>query len=817
MSVAEAELPTNHQAEWAERTVTPGRRPGLSAAERKRQQRARDRGTLLFERPDWRLFLDAATLPQKAGCQPGNLRAIALREVVDNALDAGADDVTLTSDGDGSYTIADDGPGLDPGDVPRLFAVNRPLLSSKRRRLPLRGMLGNGLRVVMGAVAASDGTIVVETRGSCLTLAVDAATGQTLVLDDVPEPLVPGLTVRLTFGPLLPSGFYGSHADSVLARTAIALANHGKPYTGPSSPWWYSPRDLHFLMAQVSPADTTVARLCLELGFKLADDRLARTLSREDAAAILERLREGTKPVQPERLGPLGPGVYDGRCYAKAAGFTNERGAAIPFVAEAWAECSPSERRGDGSADVDLFLNRTPSLATILGAAQPAALLLRGCGLFRQVRAATGHYTITVSIISPHIDLATDGKEPALAPFGAAIAEVVRRACSAAHHQMDRPAREMSIKAAAWLVMADAYALASGGGQYPANARQIMYAARPRILELTGRSKLDDKYFTQTLLPDYIEEHPEQTAAWDVVFDARGHFIEPHTGRQVSLGTIEVRDYLGERVRPEDDAVAIDPGLMRPTSGPEHRFSAVLFVEKEGFGPLLEKARIAERFDLAIMSSKGMSTTAARLLLDRLAPRVDQVLVMHDFDVSGFSIFGTLGADGRRYQFRNEVPIADLGLRLADVAEMGLQAEPVETSGEWDKRAATLAEHGATKDEIAFLRRQRVELNAMPSDVFVAFLEAKLAEHKVQKVVPDADTLTRHARRVIVRELTNRVLQEIQGEAAAAASKMALPSDLQEQVAAMLADHPGIPWDIAVARIAQRACPDGTATIGRSP
>jgi hypothetical protein len=42
--------------------------------------------------------------------------------------------------------------------VPRLFAVNRPLLSSKLKRLPLRGMLGHGLRVVMGAVAAFDGS-----------------------------------------------------------------------------------------------------------------------------------------------------------------------------------------------------------------------------------------------------------------------------------------------------------------------------------------------------------------------------------------------------------------------------------------------------------------------------------------------------------------------------------------------------------------------------------------------------------------------------------------------------------------------------------
>ena len=57
------------------------------------------------------------------------------------------------------YRITDHGPGIDPEDVPTFFAVNRPLLSSKLKRLPLRGMLGNGLRVVMGAVAAFDGQI----------------------------------------------------------------------------------------------------------------------------------------------------------------------------------------------------------------------------------------------------------------------------------------------------------------------------------------------------------------------------------------------------------------------------------------------------------------------------------------------------------------------------------------------------------------------------------------------------------------------------------------------------------------------------------
>lgn len=169
-------------------------------------------------------------------------------------------------------------------------------------------------------------------------------------------------------------------------------------------------------------------------------------------------------------------------------------------------------------------VRRTPSAATILAASLSAGLVVRGCGLERGVsgpRAAD--YRITLGIISPHIELATDGKEPALAPYSEAIATVLRTACSAAYRAMRKPPGGMSIKDAAWRVMADAYHTASGGGRLPANARQVMYAARRRILELTGRPKLDDRYFTQTLLPDYVEQHPEVTSGWDVVFDDRGN------------------------------------------------------------------------------------------------------------------------------------------------------------------------------------------------------------------------------------------------------------------------------------------------------
>ena len=306
---------------------------------------------------------------------------------------------------------------------------------------------------------------------------------------------------------------------------------------------------------------------------------------------------------------------------------------------------------------------------------------------------------MTLSLITPFVRLMNDGKTPFLGDFRDAVTRAVQKAAGSAYRAMSRPPAKLSIVAAAWQVMADAYQKASGG--YPANARQIMYAARPDILRLAGIEKFNDSDFTQNILPDYIAEHPEECADWDVVYDQRGHLVEPHTRHVVPLGTLQVRQYLGERptVGP---AVTLDINTMFPTHGPENRYRNVLFVEKEGFDPLLEAARIAERFDIATMSTKGMSVVAARRLIDQLVERgVERIFVLHDFDVSGFSIFGTLGTDSRRYVFENAVEVIDIGLRLADVEELELQSEPVVIKEDsLEARGETLREHGATEEEI---------------------------------------------------------------------------------------------------------------------
>ena len=119
----------------------------------------------MFERPDWTLFRSLGTLGQKAGVPLRRLAALVVKELVVNALGAGAT-ANVGGCGDWIY-VTDDGPGL-PGNadaIARLFSIQRPLTSSKMVRVPSRGALGNGLRVVAGAVLASSGALFVETRG----------------------------------------------------------------------------------------------------------------------------------------------------------------------------------------------------------------------------------------------------------------------------------------------------------------------------------------------------------------------------------------------------------------------------------------------------------------------------------------------------------------------------------------------------------------------------------------------------------------------------------------------------------------------------
>lgn len=355
--------------------------------------------------------------------------------------------------------------------------------------------------------------------------------------------------------------------------------------------------------------------------------------------------------------------------------------------------------------------------------------------------------------------------------------------------------QNVTIKEAAFQVMEEAYMKASAGGKYPANARQIYYAARPYILRETGERQLNSLYFTQTLLKDYLETYETD---WDVVFDARGHFVEPHTNASIDLGGIDVRKYIAEFMNGDfKEAPCQKVTISIPTRGAHYRYGGVLFIEKEGFDPLLKAARIAERYDLAIASTKGMPVSAACDLMHSLKDYGCKVYVVRDFDKAGFSIVETLRKGARGSQGSGE--IIDLGLRLEDIE--GLEREAV-SYGNSDP-SYNLWDNGATEEEIAVLLKERVELNAMTAGRFIEWIEKKLNEHGVEKVIPDEDTLASAYRRAIFLQCLDAEVSKIR--TAIINQSITVPEELMERVKRELFDRSDIPWDVAIWCIAENS------------
>jgi len=216
--------------------------------------------------------------------------------------------------------------------------------------------------------------------------------------------------------------------------------------------------------------------------------------------------------------------------------------------------------------------------------------------------------------------------------------------------------------------------------------------------------------------------------------------------------------------------------------------------------------RLADRYDLAIMSTKGMSVVASRHLIDEVCGRHGlPLLVLHDFDKNGFSIQGTLCGDNHRYRFKHKINPIDLGLRLTDVEKQGLTAESVYIE-DTPKARRNLKRNGAKDDEIDFLLSgQRVESNAFASRPLINWLEAKLHKNGVKKVLPDTDVLETAYKAAFVRRFVADGARELESQARQLLDAAGVPSTLRKQVAAAFKIEPAAPWDGAVADIAGRA------------
>lgn len=772
---------------------------------------------MIFTSAEWRVFLDLQKIPIQAGVRPGNLAALALKELVDNALDAG---VTVRWDwlfdpGDGpedrpaGFYVEDDGPGIPgegPAEIAHLFSISRPFMSSKAIRLPTRGALGNGLRVVSAIAFASGGGLEVLTRGHRITIGIDETDG-TARPATVEACETIGTRIEVRIGPAL--DLYDLAEAGRWADRALFLAGKGKPYKGKTSPWWYPEKA--FLELCRSAAEGVTVRQLVErfdgcTGRKAGDIAEpfkgieARALDGDQAREVLRRMREASAPVTPDRLGALGSDAYNGHggreafTYAKAAGTRSD---GIPYVVEVWA--APADDR----TRIEVTVNGTPITGDVSAehSAKEKALWVRGCGIsqdgyHQRIEKVRGPVCVFVNVIAPHMPITSAGKAPDFSGMRRDILETIGKAARRAARSVpvvaeERPDRPPSAKAVIFYAIPDAARKAGGGLGF--SLRQVYYVIRPIVREVTGRD-LDYGYFSG-VVSDYENEHGDIPGMYR---DDRGILYHPHEHRDIPLGT---------------KAAA---GYYRPA----WTFNKCLFIEKEGFCQTLKELRWPEKNDCALITSKGHATRALKDVVDRLAESNEPITVfcVHDADAAGTMIYQSL-QEATRARGRRKVEIVNLGLEPWEALDMDLEIEAI--PGKPARRpvadyvTAYVEEHN-TRDYDAWLQTRRIELNAMSSREFVEWLDEKIAEYP-GKVIPPAEVLTARLRaeteEAIAREIRMRIEAETaerfeQEKAAALADIWVTVEAAAETLAAAVADHfeerPGASWRDAVAAVAAR-------------
>ncbi|MSQ96821.1 MAG: hypothetical protein EXR98_20020 [Gemmataceae bacterium] len=334
---------------------------------------------------------------------------------------------------------------------------------------------------------------------------------------------------------------------------------------------------------------------------------------------------------------------------------------------------------------------------------------------------------------------------------------------------------------------------------YSVSKRQLFYACRDQFREKAGR-EIKWNYFSSTLLVQFRNRHPELTEGWEITADPRGTLIIPNCSHVVEIpcGTLHISKYLSESARPIDP-YKIDAKLPVefPSKAAGQRYQALLYIEKEGFGPIIKEAGIAEKFDIAIISNKGQSVVAARRLIDECCYVGSgcPLLIVHDMDKAGFEIASRLTtvADWARendrvtYEFKNKIEVTDLGLTLKDAQKYALQDERFQFSGHFQDDTY------ATKEEQDFLKsNRRIELNAFTSPQFVEWLVSKLSKH-LKKFVPADGVLEDAYRRAIAVASINAKIEEAMEGAIEEARKTKIPMGLRAKL-----QKADAPWDKAL-------------------
>lgn len=743
----------------------------------------------MFVREDWELFRSIGDLSHKAGVPREKIAALVIKELADNALDASGSCEVGELGNDGFY-VQDKGDGIEPAQLADLFSISRPLRSTKLIRQPSRGALGNGMRVVAGAVLATNGKLIVSTRGTTYKL-IPQHNGTTISekLGDYP---LEGTRIEVHLGK------DAGPIDLRWAFRAKMFSSQDRHYKGKTSPWWYTSRDFHDLC--LAAKEMTVRDLVslfegcsgkvgtIVDGFK---GRQAADLTIQEAGTLLERMRTESTPVSANRLGNVGD---IGRLYSGFSNYVKVTGvfrlssdgdvAEIPFVVDAWSDLSEE-------TDIYVHVNGTPVTGEIEAFHSKTDIIVSGCGI-KHIIPDIGRRpaTIWLNITTPYMPITTEGKSPDLSYIlQNGIYPAIKKSINKAKRKKAEGPSRRSQKDVVLNHLNEGIMQASGNGEYRYSLRQLYYALRPFVLEELGQ-ELSYENFSNKIITEY-----ERLSGKDLpglYRDDRGILYHPHLGQEISLGTRSVEEY----------------------QRPEWTFKRILYSEKEGFFEILKNIKWPERHDCALLTSKGYASRAARDLLDMLGDTDEDItfFCIHDADAYGTLIYQSL-QEATSARPKRRVEVVNLGLEPREALEMGLGIERLD--GERAKPVASYVE----SEYVEWLQHNRVELNAMSTPQFLGWLDRKIADHGDSKLIPPdqvlVDKLHGDAKRLLKSRITEEILrsQDLEGKVLKAYNRIVPELErkvesLSEFVEIVLEERPEQSWRDPVRQAAEEILGD---------
>lgn len=672
--------------------------------------------TINFKQEDWELFCNINTLSQKSGVSKENILKLVAKELTDNSLDTGSEvEVNYSyppgseSFNPGCFYVKDKGSGIEGTDeeIANLFKVNRPLISSKRLRLPYRGALGNGLRVISGALVSLGGFIYVSTKGRVLKITPDDK-GEVSYqrLDDYTGE---GTRIEVNI-----NGKDFSKDTLLWAYQAIEITQGNNYYSGNTSPYWYD-SDSFYSLVRSAPDELTVRNFISRFdgcsGTKAGNiskdyqNRFINTLERKEAQNLLSKAIEIAKEVTPVRLGEVGE-LEGSIAYYKEGGVFNINpgigtiDAKIPFIIEAW--------NFNDNRVSQIFVNRTPITGEVsFNYYQSKDLYINGCGIKYLKQKFKEYPHIWINIITPYMPITTDGKEPDLSYIKDTIKNIIEK-LSKRTNKIFTPVISEKKRTQKEIInhyLNKAINKASGNGEYRYSLRQLYYAVRPYLIEELSREPTYDNF--TTVITDIESQKGEDLP--NIYRDTRGTLLHPHLKDTIPLGTLNIERY----------------------KRPEYLFNKILYIEKEGFFELLKDDNWSEKNDCALISSKGYSSRATKDLIDYLASTNEDIefFCVHDADPAGTMIYQTLQEETRAREAR-KIKIIDLGLYPDEAQSMNLQIEKT------NKKNPQTVANGYKKWE-SWLQNNRVELNSMDSPTFIKWITKKIKDNSSnKKVIP---------------------------------------------------------------------------------